>query len=343
MQAKVSVIIPIYKTEKYLSECLESVRNQTLRDLEIILVDDGSPDNAPVLCDEFAKQDRRIKVVHKKNEGLGFARNSGLDEATGEFVSFIDSDDFISHDMMEKLYLTAKKYDADEVRSGTIFYNNGKKTLRREVEEDKVFKEAEQVKSFVLDLIGPLPEEPRDVKYMMSVCLSIHKRSVIEKYGVRFSSERLTLSEDLIFNLDLLPKMNCIVCVPDCFYHYRMNPTSLTHTFSMDKYLKTHAFLQLVKEYLVRDYAYEDYWLHFMRLSFLYLRNNIKFCFRDSEPFYIRLNNIRSIINDVLWKELLDTYPFRRMELKHSMYFRLLKRRNPLLIMLVSKLFSRYL
>ena len=338
-QPKVSVIIPIYNTGKYLPECVESVRNQSLHELEIILVDDGSPDNVPVLCDEFAKQDKRIKVVHKKNEGLGFARNSGLDEATGEFVSFIDSDDFISHDMMEKLYLTAKKYDADEVRSGTIFYNNGKKTLRREVDEDKVFKEAEQVKSFVLDLIGPLPEEPRDVKYMMSVCLSIHKRSVIEKYRVRFSSERLTLSEDLIFNLDLLPKMNCIVCVPDCFYHYRMNPTSLTHTFSIDKYKKTSTFLNEVRERLGVLYQTNEFYYHFLRLCFLYLRNNINACIRTKEEsLMVQLMNVKVVINDGLWSDLLTNYPYCRMKLKHRLYFKLLKSKKSLLIMIVSKL-----
>ena len=92
IQPKVSVIIPIYNTGKYLPECVESVRNQTLRDIEIILVDDESPDNAPQICDEYATIDERIKVVHKKNGGLGFARNSGLDVAIGEYVSFIDSE-----------------------------------------------------------------------------------------------------------------------------------------------------------------------------------------------------------------------------------------------------------
>lgn len=337
-QPKISVIIPVYDTERYLVECIESVINQTLQDLEIILVDDGSPDNAPVLCDEFAKQDRRIKVVHKKNEGLGFARNSGLDEATGEFVSFIDSDDFISHDMMEKLYLTAKKYDADEVRSGTVFYNNGKKTLRREVEEDKVFKGAEQVKSFVLDLIGPLPEEPRDVKYMMSVWLSIHKRSVIEKYRVRFSCERLTLSEDLIFYLDLLPKMNCIVCVPDCFYHYRMNPNSLTHTFSMKKYMMNYTFFNIIQQRLNLIYQSDDFNLHILRLYFLYLRNSLKKCIFSKEPFMIKYKHVKSIINDHLWYDLLNNYPYYRMNLKHRLYFRLLKTKKVLPIIIVTKL-----
>ena len=98
---KVSVIVPIYNVEKYLDECMVSLLNQTLKDIEIILVDDESPDNCPKMCDEYANKDKRVKVVHKKNGGLGFARNSGLDVATGEYVAFIDSDDWIKPTHLE--------------------------------------------------------------------------------------------------------------------------------------------------------------------------------------------------------------------------------------------------
>ena len=106
-QPKISIIVPIYNVEKYLDECMLSLLNQTLEDIEIILVDDESPDNCPKMCDEYANKDKRVKVVHKKNGGLGLARNSGLDVATGEYVAFIDSDDFIDLDMMVHLYNVA--------------------------------------------------------------------------------------------------------------------------------------------------------------------------------------------------------------------------------------------
>ena len=339
IRPKVSVVIPVYNTAKYLPECVESVRTQTLRDIEIILVDDESPDNAPQICDEYASIDERIKVIHKKNGGLGFARNSGLDVATGEYVSFVDSDDFIDTDMMQTLYETAKKHDADEVRSGTIFYNNGHKSYRKDVEKTIVFQGENEVKQFVLDLLGPLPEERRDVKYMMSVCLAIHKRSVIEENCVRFTSERQTLSEDLLFDLDLFPKMNCIVCIPNCFYHYRVTPNSLTHTFSMEKYKLVSVFLNLVHKRLVGLFQPDEYSLHFHRLCFLYLRINIKACIRMKEPLTVQYRIVRNIINDEFWSELLNNYPFWRMYKKKSYFFRLLKTREPLPIMIISKLF----
>lgn len=100
----ISVIVPIYKVQDYLDECIESIINQTYSNIEVILVDDGSPDRCPQMCDEWAKRDSRIRVVHKKNGGLSSARNAGIDVAKGEYISFVDSDDFICKDALQNLY-----------------------------------------------------------------------------------------------------------------------------------------------------------------------------------------------------------------------------------------------
>ena len=104
MEPLISVIVPVYKVEPYLDECVRSVINQTYRNLEIILVDDGSPDRCPEMCDNYAKQDARIKVIHKPNEGLSVARNVGIKASTGEWLFFLDSDDTISHNCIESLF-----------------------------------------------------------------------------------------------------------------------------------------------------------------------------------------------------------------------------------------------
>lgn len=140
-QPKVSIIVPIYNVEKYLDRCVQSLIHQTLKNIEIILVDDGSPDNCPAMCDEYAKQDNRIKVVHKKNAGLGMARNSGIEVATGEFVAFVDSDDYVDTSMFELLYKEALKTQADAVfcayqihdknRNGEILFSKKKVTSRQ--------------------------------------------------------------------------------------------------------------------------------------------------------------------------------------------------------------------
>ncbi len=112
----VSVVIPVYKTEKYLAECVDSVLAQTYRDIEVILVDDGSPDGAPAICDEYAAKDGRVTVIHKKNGGLSSARNAGIDAMHGEYVTFVDSDDIISPTAVERMLTVAAEKNADVVK-----------------------------------------------------------------------------------------------------------------------------------------------------------------------------------------------------------------------------------
>lgn len=111
--AKISVIVPVYKVEEYLDRCIQSIMNQTYKNFELILVDDGSPDCCAQICDEWKKRDERIRVIHKKNGGLSSARNVGLDIATGEYINFVDSDDWMTPDALEHLYWLCKEYEAD--------------------------------------------------------------------------------------------------------------------------------------------------------------------------------------------------------------------------------------
>lgn len=120
MEELISVIIPVYKVEKYIKKCVDSIINQTYKNLEIILIDDGSPDNCGKICDEYAKLDERIKVVHKKNGGQAEARNIGLDIANGKYIGFVDSDDYIENNMFEILYRNLIEYDADISITNTI-------------------------------------------------------------------------------------------------------------------------------------------------------------------------------------------------------------------------------
>lgn len=129
MQELISVIVPIYKVEKYLDACIESIVNQTYGNLEIILVDDGSPDNCPAMCDAWAEKDSRIKVIHKKNGGQGEARNFALDIASGRYIGFVDSDDKISPAMYEKLLELLSENDADAVQCAMLNFSDPDQTV----------------------------------------------------------------------------------------------------------------------------------------------------------------------------------------------------------------------
>lgn len=150
---KVSVIVPIYNVEKYLRRCLDSLVNQTLTDIEIILVDDESPDNSNEIYKEYLAKDNRIKLVQKKNGGLGFARNSGLEIATGEFIAYIDSDDYVDVNMFKKLYDTSKNNNLDTVYCG---YNNLDDELKvhsfNEVDDLTIFSTKDEVNGVLLDM-----------------------------------------------------------------------------------------------------------------------------------------------------------------------------------------------
>lgn len=230
---KVSVIVPIYNVEKYLDRCMESLLNQTLKDIEIIMVDDGSPDKSPQMCDEYAKKDRRIKVVHKKNGGLSDARNAGLKVATGEYVAFVDSDDYQSLNTYEELYRQAKSGDYDVVYGGA-FWNKSNGEFFELFKIDRSFK-GKEVLTLLGDMLYQDGNRPFEEQVSMSVWTGIYKLDVINKNNISFKSERIYISEDVIFHMELLPLCKSIKCVPKAYYHYCFNKDSLTHNFNFKK------------------------------------------------------------------------------------------------------------
>ena len=168
---KISVIIPIYKVENYLDECVQSVIHQTYKNLEIILVDDGSPDKCPQMCDNYAKLDNRIKVIHKKNGGLSDARNAGLKQATGDFIAFVDSDDFIDTVMYEKMLEYQQESNADIVSCMFSWYVNG--DFQTYPWYNKGYKEKHTLflHNYFMDAVGKQVDN--------CVCNKLFKRSII--------------------------------------------------------------------------------------------------------------------------------------------------------------------
>lgn len=148
----ISVIVPIYKVEDYLERCVDSIINQSYSNLEIILVDDGSPDNCPQICDNYAKQDSRVKVVHKVNGGLSDARNAGMEIATGDYISFIDSDDYVHTDMLNILLNVMLKENCEIAQCGTVKFNEGETVALNKIDyKVKVYNNKEALKELVND------------------------------------------------------------------------------------------------------------------------------------------------------------------------------------------------
>lgn len=229
----ISVIVPIYKVQDFIDECLESIVNQTYSNLEIILVDDGSPDKCPIICDEWANKDSRIKVVHKKNGGLSSARNAGLDVASGEFIFFVDSDDFLCKNALQVLYDRIVKNVNIGIVSGLIYrYQDGYVSVFREnwkfEEEQKMSAE-----SFLLKTMN------QTTSY--TVWNKLYRRNIIS--NVRFREGRN--NEDSLFMYDLgksiLGKSIYIVDLPEYVYYYRYRENSICTTSTVPLAIDTLA------------------------------------------------------------------------------------------------------
>lgn len=299
---KVSIILPIYNVEKYLDRCMDSLLNQTLKDIEIIMVDDGSPDNCPQMCDEYAKKDNRVKVVHKKNAGLAFARNSGLDVAKGEYIAFVDSDDYVGLNMYKTLYDRAETDKCDAVFCGfRTEVKQNKWVYSDEVDADKLWR-GKDVQLFMLDMIASGAGVKAERLYQMSVWHSIYKRSIIEDNHLRFVSEREVASEDIPFQVDYLSKANTVAYIKETFYSYCLNGTSLTATLKPEKYAR---YKQL-RACLLTKSSDAEYVNRVNRLFIGYTRSHLYDIINSA--WKNKMAMMKDIQTDKVWKEINQSY-----------------------------------
>ena len=222
----VSFILPVYNVEKYLSECVESILSQTYKDFEILLVDDGSPDNCPALCDEWASRDCRIKALHKPNGGLSDARNYGLEHATGDYVIFVDSDDFwVGKDSLGKLMNVVAAYpECDFISFNCSYYYQDKNIFSKWIAYDEKLAVPTDKDVAMRSLVasGTLP---------MSACLKVISLKSLSDMGLHFIEG--TIAEDIPWFIDLLDGSKTCIFVNQYIYAYRQNVAgSITATGS---------------------------------------------------------------------------------------------------------------
>lgn len=213
MSPKVSIIIPVYKVEKYIRRCLNSVLKQTLTDFEVVLVDDGSPDNCGKICDEYAGYDSRVRVIHQRNAGVSSARNTGLDAATGEYIGFADSDDFIVPSMYEQLYREIVASDADVAMCDFFEVDNADVCLIEkgiDGSQTKTLTPEEAIKTTF--------DFSRNVQ--VSVWNKLYRRKTVQ--DLRFDT-RKHMAEDLEYLMRALTRSRKVVYIPTALYGYFIN------------------------------------------------------------------------------------------------------------------------
>ncbi len=213
MNELVSVIVPIYSVENYLARCIESIINQTYKNLEIILVDDGSPDNCPQICDDYAKKDCRIKVIHKKNGGLSDARNTGMKFATGKYISFIDSDDYVSLDFFEILLETMKTHNSDIVECSVV------KFYRDNSNDDYI----DDLKDFDFDTVDGLSKLISENPFHQHVWNKLYKTELV----LDIPYEVGKLNEDEFWTYQVFGRAKKITKINKTMYYYFQRESSI--------------------------------------------------------------------------------------------------------------------
>ncbi len=276
MEPTVSVIIPVYQVEKYLDKCIASVVGQTYPKLQIILIDDGSTDQSPAICDEWKERDSRITVIHQPNGGLSRARNAGLKVATGEFIGFVDSDDWIEPNMYETLLSALQETDADISVGGIKSFT--------EDSQDVIFTQPKHSERTVYSAEEALRRLLLYVKE--SICSGVwnklYRRSVIS--NIKFPAGRL--HEDIPWTAEAIGNSKAVVCVNQIFYHYLIRPDSLSHD-TQQKVRLVYDELEMYEQRL--GYFHEHYpalvKFAIMRLQNFcckeYLKFGSKFCHLD--------------------------------------------------------------
>ncbi len=240
-QALVSIIIPVYNVENYLRECIDSAVNQTYQNLEIILVDDGSTDSSGKICDEYLEKDERVTVVHQKNGGLSRARNRGLEESTGKYIYFLDSDDYISTDAIEKLYRIINTEKTDFVFFDAISFEDSSKGFNIE-------QRYKRNNSYNSDNgINILSAMQKNNEYHSAVYLMFFDRTFLESNNFKFVPD--ILYEDLVFTYQAYCKAKKVVQCCEALYYRRYRPNSIMT--SSKNYKHFSSIVQVYKEILL--------------------------------------------------------------------------------------------
>lgn len=318
---KVSIVVPCWGVEKYLDRCVESLVNQTLKDIEIILVDDESPDRVPEMCDDWAKKDSRIKVIHKKNGGLGMACNSGLEAANGEYVAFCDSDDWVDDNTYDTMYQNAIASDVDLVMTSFKYVDLEGRLLSKPSLSyiSRLYCDTE-IKEMMKGMIASSPSCSKERLFHASAKVTLYKNSIIKNNSLQFVSERIVPSEDLVFNLDYLSHCRRVLTLSEKFYNYRINPKSISRSINKDTFfISKNLYKFLIGK--VDDLSLGTDGAHRVQRMFIgTTRATVAKVFKSNIPFQRKQKMIHEIGEDKLLKQVYCSYPLNIMPIKHRVF-----------------------
>ena len=253
---KISIIVPVYNVQQYIDKCLESLVNQTFKDIEIIIVDDGSPDESYKIYEKYAGQDNRIKIIKKKNAGVSEARNTGIENATGDFLMFVDSDDWMELDGCQILFDAYIKSNADTIVSDAYTITDGVKRQNHVFDKDFISDDPSFIKAYQAACIGygynprPYPSDPYNVSGLGSPWNKLYNRRIIIENGLKYDSYVKGIYDDNLFTLHYLNHVKKICYVAKPVYDYRIISSSLTQSYKENTLDISRRIFEKIQEFI---------------------------------------------------------------------------------------------
>lgn len=343
MREKISVVVPVYGVEKVLGRCVDSILAQSYENLEIVLVDDGSPDECPLICDGYGQKYDNVVVVHKENGGLTSAWKEGVKKASGVFVGFVDSDDWIEPDMYERLYTELKKADADIAMAGLVFdYEDKNYPPRRETNRmEQPFYDHDGLQKLYPVLLNDGSFIGRTIQ--PSRVTKLFKKELVEK-NLALWDDRVTVGEDLQMVFGAVLDARSICAVPDYYpYHYWYNLSSMTGKHDPG-YLEKIKFLRERMEVISREKGVYDFRPQirndFLSLAIMAVKNEIWRNHTDS--FGQVIKKVREMCRDDSVQEALKNHTMNRIGLSVKAYIFMMKHGLSVPCYLVTKVFFSF-
>lgn len=326
----VSVIIPVYNVEKYLPKCLDSVINQTYTQLEIICVNDGSPDNSAAVLQEYADKDKRIRVVNQQNQGLSGARNTGILEATGEYTVFLDSDDWMDTDAVEAAVKNAQMNGTDCVMWGYVREFADKSAEKKIFASDLVFDEAQtrQLHRRLAGLTGDELASPENTDALVTAWGKLYRTDIIKENALSFVDTKIIGTEDLLFNMHYFGFVRTCSFINKPFNHYRKdNDASLTRSYKSQLFSQWSELYRRIRAYISENSLGEEFNKALdnrICLSMIGLGLN-ELCNKESAK--TRIGNIKKILSSEQYVKAYKGLDFRFFPIHWKLFFFLCSKR----------------
>lgn len=341
----ISIIVPIYNVEKYLEKCLDSLIYQTYRNIEIICVNDGSTDNSLEILKTYKQKDNRIKIINKKNGGLSNARNCGLKLVNGQYIMFVDSDDWIDLETCQKSLDMMIKYSVDVVMWSYIREYENRSLPKIIFDKEIYFDEKETRKKLYRRLFGLYGKElmkPENADAIVTVWGKLYKSNLILNNDIKFvDTKEIGTCEDGLFNIEVFQNIKSVYYLKDCFYHYRKATTSFTSSYRIDLYKKWKTLYDMMGNHINKnnlDDSFKSALSNRIALSVIGLGLNTMYSNQSNIEKY---NELKCIVNDLRMDVAVKKLDLKYFPIHWKMFFYFLKKKLIILIYLMLILMNR--